>query len=59
VAFTVEGRPGGDVTAALRAKRIVQRATGLKFSGVRIAPAFFNTDAEVEAVIGAVREIAK
>lgn len=59
VAFTVEGKPGGDVTAALRAKGIVQRATGLKFSGVRIAPAFFSTDAEIEKVIEAVREIAR
>ena len=59
VAFSVEGKPGGEVTAALRARGIVQRATALKFSGVRIAPAFFNTDAEVEKVVAAVREIAK
>jgi len=59
VAFSVEGKGGGDVSSALRAKRIIQRPAFLKFSGVRIAPAFFTSDAEVETLIGAVREIAK
>jgi L-cysteine/cystine lyase len=59
VAFSVEGRGGGDVSSALRARRIIQRPAFLKFSGVRVAPAFFTSDAEVETLIEAVREIAK
>jgi L-cysteine/cystine lyase len=59
VAFSIEGKGGGDVSSALRARRIVQRPAFLKFSGVRISPAFFTSDAEVETLIGAVREIAK
>ncbi|MSS71571.1 MAG: aminotransferase class V-fold PLP-dependent enzyme [Candidatus Latescibacteria bacterium] len=59
VAFSIEGKGGGDVSSALRAKRIVQRPAFLKFNGVRVSPAFFTSDAEIETLITAVREIAK
>lgn len=59
VAFSIEGKGGRDVSSALRAKRIIQRPAFLKFNGVRISPAFFSSDAEIETLITAVREIAK
>ena len=59
VAFSVKGKGGGDVSSALRARRIIQRPAFLKFSGVRIAPAFFTSDAEIETLIAAVRGISK
>jgi cysteine desulfurase/selenocysteine lyase len=58
VAFSVKGIDGGDLNARLRARRIIPRPAFLKFSGVRVSIALFNTAEEVDAVVDAVAEIA-
>lgn len=58
VAFSVDGMDGRDLNTGLRARKIVTRPALLKFSGVRVSPAFFNTEEEVEMVARAVAEIA-
>lgn len=59
VAFSVAGIEGTHINAQLRARRMIPRPTGLKFSGVRVSVAFFNTDGEIEALIRAVAEIVR
>jgi len=36
---------------------MITRPTGLKFSGVRVSISFFTTEAELDALVGAVGEI--
>jgi selenocysteine lyase/cysteine desulfurase len=56
VSFSLAGRHGEAVVEALRARwRIRCRPT--LFNGVRISLAFFNTEEEVDAIAGAVREL--
>ena len=57
VTFRVENVAGKDISDGLRERRIITRPTGLKFSGVRVSIAFFNTEEEVEEVARAVAEI--
>ena len=57
VTFRVEGVEGPHISDALRARKIITRPTGLKFSGVRVSVAFFTTEAEVDALVAAVGEI--
>jgi L-cysteine/cystine lyase len=59
VSFSIDGKEGGEVSRALRTRGIVQRPAFLKFSGVRISLAFFNSQEEIEKLIEAVREIAR
>ncbi|MSR82387.1 MAG: aminotransferase class V-fold PLP-dependent enzyme [Candidatus Latescibacteria bacterium] len=58
VTFRVEGVEGPHISTELRARKIITRPTGLKFSGVRVSVAFFTTQAELDALVSAVGEIA-
>ncbi len=57
VAFRVEGVEGAHISDQLRARKIITRPTGLKFSGVRVSISFFTTEAELSALVDAVGEI--
>ncbi|MBM3262576.1 MAG: aminotransferase class V-fold PLP-dependent enzyme [candidate division Zixibacteria bacterium] len=59
VAFSVKGIEGTHINTQLRARRMIPRPTGLKFSGVRVSVAFFNTDEEIEELVKTVAEIVK
>lgn len=59
VTFRIDGIDGKDLNAGLRARQIITRPTFLKFSGVRVSIAFFNTEEELEAVVKAVVEVVK
>ncbi len=59
VTFRVEGVEGPRLSNELRARRIITRPTGLKFSGVRVSVSFFTTQAELDALVRAVGEIAE
>lgn len=58
VTFRVEGVEGPHISTQLRARRIITRPTGLKFSGVRVSVSFFTTQEELDTLVGAVAEIA-
>lgn len=58
VTFRVEGVEGPHISTELRARKIITRPTGLKFSGVRVSVALFTTQAELDALVSAVGEIA-
>jgi cysteine desulfurase/selenocysteine lyase len=58
VTFRVEGIEGSHISDELRARKIITRPTGLKFSGVRVSVSFFTTEAELDALVSAVSEIA-
>lgn len=58
VTFRVEGVEGSYISTELRARRIITRPTGLKFSGVRVSVSFFTTQEELDELVGAVGEIA-
>lgn len=58
VTFRVEGVEGPQISTELRARKIITRPTGLKFSGVRVSVSFFTTQEELDALVGAVGEIA-
>ncbi|MCC7262418.1 MAG: aminotransferase class V-fold PLP-dependent enzyme [Candidatus Latescibacteria bacterium] len=58
VTFRVEGVEGPHISTELRARKIITRPTGLKFSGVRVSVSFFTTQEELDALIAAVGEIA-
>lgn len=58
VTFRVEGVEGPHIADELRARRIITRPTGLKFSGVRVSVLFFTSEAELTALVDAVGEIA-
>jgi selenocysteine lyase/cysteine desulfurase len=57
IAFQVKGIEGAHISNELRARKIITRPTGLKFSGVRVSISFFNTQAELDALVNAVTEI--
>lgn len=58
VTFTLAGRSNGEAVRALRERwRIRSRPT--MFNGIRISLAFFITEAEVEQIAAAVRELAE
>ena len=57
VAFRVEGVEGAHISNELRARKIITRPTGLKFSGVRVSVSFFTDQAELDALVSAVDEI--
>jgi selenocysteine lyase/cysteine desulfurase len=57
VTFRVEGVEGPHISDELRARKMITRPTGLKFSGVRVSISFFTTEAELDALVGAVGEI--
>ena len=57
VTFTVKGIDGRDLNAGLRARNVVGRAALMKFSGVRISVAFFNTEEELDVLVRAITEI--
>jgi len=57
VTFRAEGVEGPHISTQLRNRKIITRPTSLKFSGVRVSISFFNTPAEVDAVVAAVAEI--
>jgi selenocysteine lyase/cysteine desulfurase len=57
IAFQVKGVEGAHISNELRARKIITRPTGLKFSGVRVSISFFNTQAELDALVNAVTEI--
>jgi L-cysteine/cystine lyase len=59
VTFRVEGVEGPHISTELRARRIITRPTGLKFSGVRVSVSFFTTQEELDTLVGAVGEIAE
>lgn len=60
VTFSVRGIPGRELTASLRERGFVQRATSMTGpdGGVRISLACYTSDEEVERLLGAVRELA-
>lgn len=58
VTFRVEGVEGPHISTELRARKIITRPTGLKFSGVRVSVSFFTTEEELDALVSAVGEIA-
>ena len=57
VTFRVEGVEGPHISTELRARRIITRPTGLKFSGVRVSVSFFTSEEEIAAVVEAVGQI--
>ena len=57
VTFRADGVEGPHISTELRNRKIITRPTGLKSSGVRVSNSFFNTAAEVDAVVAAVAEI--
>jgi selenocysteine lyase/cysteine desulfurase len=58
VTFRVDGVEGPHISSELRARHIITRPTGLKFSGVRVSVSFFTTAAELGTLVSAVDEIA-
>jgi cysteine desulfurase/selenocysteine lyase len=60
VQFGIERLEGGFISEQLRTRwNIIQRGTGIRFSGVRISCAFFINELELEPLIEAVTTIAK
>jgi selenocysteine lyase/cysteine desulfurase len=57
VTFRVEGVEGPHISTELRARKIITRPTGLKFSGVRVSVSFFTTQEELDTLVKAVGEI--
>ncbi len=59
VTFGIQGRSGREIAASLRSTwNIITRATGIRFDGVRVSPAFFTTREELDTLIGAVATLA-
>jgi len=59
VAFGIEGVPGREIASELRTRwNVVARSTGIRFDGMRICIAFFNTEEELDTLADAVRGIA-
>ncbi len=58
VTFRVEGVEGPHISTELRARKIITRPTGLKFSGVRVSVSFFTTQEDLDTLVQAVAELA-
>jgi selenocysteine lyase/cysteine desulfurase len=59
IAFSIHGVDGRKIYAGLKDRRFITRPTGLKFSGVRISIAFFNTEEEIGMLIRTIAELAR
>jgi len=60
VTFGIEGIPGRRIASELRTRwNVIVRGTGIRFDGVRICVAFFNTEEELDTIADAARRIAE
>lgn len=59
VTFGIEGVPGREIASELRTRwNVIARSTGIRFDGMRICIAFFNTEEELDTLADAARSIA-
>lgn len=59
VQFGIEGLEGGFISEQLTTRwNVIQRGTGIRFSGVRISCAFFTSEEELDTLVKAVTTIA-
>ena len=60
VTFGIEGVPGAQISSELRSRwNVIVRSTGIRFDGVRICVAFFNTEEELDTIVYAARTVTR